>query len=70
MSENRCNYCGSIFDECDERAGLVLKRPMTYGSKYDMSMLELKLCIRCFDRFIDCVCECGAINPLVGEYEI
>lgn len=69
MEENHkepifCNVCGCMFDEWDEQAGLSIHKRLTYGSKYDDSMLSLKICCKCADKIIDrCV-----ITPVSGVW--
>ena len=69
MNKNRCTYCGNAFNEWDEQENNSFRKLVGYGSKYDLSVVEVKLCCNCFDRFIDKICECGAINPIVKELE-
>lgn len=70
MTEKRCNFCGSIFDEWDDQEDFSFYSHVGYGSKYDLHILDMKFCCRCFDKLIDHVREHGAIDPIIGEYDI
>lgn len=61
-----CNLCGSKFDFWDEQADFSIhKEKITYGSKYDMASLSIRLCCHCVDKMID-LC---AITPVSGGLE-
>lgn len=69
MTEIRCNLCGSKFDEWDRQEDFGIHRHVGYGSKYDLSVIELDFCCSCFDKVVDYIRENGAIDPVVSEYE-
>lgn len=70
ITEKRCNLCGSAFDEWDYVEGFGFHEHLGYGSKYDLHILDMDFCCRCFDKIIDYVKDRGAIDPIVGEYDI
>ena len=61
----RCNLCGKQLDELDLREDFTIHTTAGYGSKYDMSRIDLRLCCDCFDRLVD---EC-ALSPVIGEVD-
>jgi hypothetical protein len=61
--------CEKELDEFDLQEKFSFKRYIGYGSKYDMNILDVKLCCDCFDKLLDAVLPMFKINPLT-EYEI
>lgn len=51
--EIRCNKCGSKLDVFDIQNDFSFRRKVKYGSKYDGSEVEIRLCCNCFDELID-----------------
>lgn len=62
----KCNLCGKEFNCWDEQEGLNIHTRLGYGSKYDGSLVNLDICIDCFDTII----EQSSINPIVKEARI
>lgn len=62
----RCNHCGKPLDEWDLQEDFKIHTAVGYGSKYDLSKVELQLCCDCFDKLVD---EC-VISPVVGEVRL
>lgn len=69
MNKLICSMCGKELDEFDLQENFSFKRYIGYGSKYDMNILDFKLCCNCFDRALETLLPMFKINPLT-EYEI
>lgn len=50
MIQRVCNMCGKPFDYSDEEQDISFHRPIGYGSRFDLSYLNLDLCNQCFDK--------------------
>ena len=61
--------CEKELDEFDLEEKFSFNRYIGYGSKYDMNILDAKLCCGCFDKILDTLLPMFKINPLT-EYEI
>lgn len=48
-----CNYCGISLDEFDLRENFTIHKTVGYGSVHDGEDIDLQLCCRCFDEFVD-----------------
>ena len=59
----RCHHCGKALDEWDLGENFKIHTEVGYGSKYDLSVIDLRLCCDCFDRLVD---EC-VLSPIVKE---
>lgn len=59
--EHICNMCGDKFDMWDEQEMFAIEKDrLGYGTVYDGSRLNLKLCCRCMEHLIkDC-----RVNPI------
>ena len=64
-----CSMCEKELDEFDLQEKFSFKRYIGYGSKYDMNILDVKLCCGCFDKILDTLLPMFKIKPLT-EYEI
>lgn len=49
----KCNICGKEFDEWDTMQGFGIQTYIGFGSRHDMSMLNLHICCDCMDTIID-----------------
>ena len=58
-----CNVCGKELNVYDSEANYHLHKNIGYGSKYDMSEIDLHICIDCMDKIID---SC-AKSPITGK---
>lgn len=62
----RCNICGNPLDEWDLQEDFTIHTVVGYGSKYDLSEVDLRMCCACFDAIVD-TCK---ISPLLeGEQD-
>lgn len=48
-----CNICGKELDIYDKEANYHIHTKMSYGSKYDMSEIDIHICTECLDNMID-----------------
>jgi len=64
--EKFCNHCGKKLDEWDLQEDFNIHKVVGYGSKYDLSEVNLQLCCDCFDQLAD---ECE-ISPVVREVDV
>lgn len=62
MTQRICNKCGEVTDVREEC--FTIERVMPYGSKHDGDLLNLDLCISCFD---DIVSQCKH-NPITDRW--
>lgn len=60
----KCNMCGRLFDECDYEQNFSFNRLIGYGSKYDLTKINLNLCCDCFDKVLDWIIPQCKIDPL------
>lgn len=70
MEQRTCNKCGKTFDMWDEQNDFSFHKHVGYGSKYDMSRIELDLCCDCFDELMDYIAQMCKKSPIREEYEI
>lgn len=64
-----CNVCGNEFDEWDEQEDFSLYRHIGYGSTHDGEVIQLDMCCRCFDEFVDTYLIPRCAIPPVGDAE-
>ena len=69
MNKLICSMCEKELDEFDLQEKFSFKRYIGYGSKYDMNILDVKLCCDCFDKLLEAVLPMFKNTPLT-EYEI
>ena len=71
MSEEKviCTMCGNELDDCDLDSDFNFHRYIGFGSKYDLSIFEARLCCRCFDKILDTIVPMFKHNP-ISEYDI
>ncbi len=50
-----CSMCGKEFDDLDIQENNHIVHCFGYGSKYDLNILDIHLCIDCFDKMIDTI---------------
>lgn len=61
-----CNVCGRELGDFDLQQDFHLHRVCGYGSKYDLTELDITFCSDCFDHIVDsCV-----VSPVVREVSI
>lgn len=60
-----CNMCGKTFDVWDEQEDFSIYHDVGFGSKYDMSKIQLNMCCSCFDSVMDYIAPRCKINPIV-----
>ena len=63
-----CTMCGKELDDWDMNADFYFKHYIGFGSKYDLNILEARLCCKCFDKILDTILPMFKNNPL-AEYE-
>lgn len=49
---NVCNVCGSELDFWDQLEDFGLHKRIGYGSIHDGEKIDLRLCCKCFDKYI------------------
>ena len=66
ISDNKliCTMCGNELDDCDIDANFHFQHYIGFGSKYDMSLFEARLCCRCYDKILDKILPMFKNNPL------
>lgn len=69
MNKLICSMCGKELDEFDLQEDFYFKHYIGYGSKYDMNIIECRLCCNCFDKTLETLLPMFKIKPLT-EYEI
>lgn len=47
-----CNLCGRELDFFDQQENFTIHKKIGYGSVYDGTTANLKLCCACFDRIV------------------
>jgi len=62
--EQVCNICGEKFNILDERANFGLHYKVGFGSKYDLTKIDLNMCCNCFDKVLDYILPQCKIDPL------
>ncbi len=65
----KCTMCGKALDEIDLMGDYHFVRDVGFGSKYDLTRLEARLCCGCFDKTVDWVAAHSAVHPVVKEYD-
>lgn len=50
-----CTMCGNELDDIDLDADFNYQQYIGFGSKYDLTIFEARLCCRCFDRILDTI---------------
>lgn len=60
----RCNVCGQLFTDLDEKEHIGLHSKIGYGSKHDGDIIDLDICCSCFDNLIDKLASRCMINPI------
>lgn len=63
-----CTMCGKKLDMWDEQENFSFSSHIGYGSKYDTTIIDIRLCCDCFDKIIDNIAINGKYDPVVGEY--
>ena len=66
--EGVCTMCGKQLDMWDKQEELCFRSHIGYGSKYDTTIVDVRLCCDCFDKLIDHISMHGKYDPVVGEY--
>ena len=66
--EGMCTMCGKKLTELDEQENFSFNSHIGYGSKYDTTIVDIRLCCDCFDRIVDNIAANGKYDPVVGEY--
>lgn len=56
----RCNGCGRELDFWDVQQNFTIHKRIEYGSIYDESVVDLRLCCDCFDILV----QACAISPI------
>ena len=71
MSEEKviCTMCGNELDDVDLDADFNYQQYVGFGSKYDLTIFEARLCCRCFDKILDTIVPMFKHNP-ISEYDI
>ena len=64
-----CTMCGNKLDDCDLDANFHFQRYIGFGSTYDLSIFEARLCCKCYDKILDTIVPMFKYNPL-SEYEL
>lgn len=62
-SKIKCNCCGKELDLFDLQQDFTIHRKVEYGSVYDGTLIEIRLCCDCFDKL---VMGC-AVSPIVNK---
>lgn len=66
-----CNVCGKAFDTWDKQENFGIHTQVGYGSRFDLSTIDLDLCCECFDKvFGEHILPSCKINPITGEYKL
>lgn len=60
-----CNCCGKDMDFFDIQEDFTISRKVGYGSKYDMMIIDLRICGDCFDKIVD---GCS-VTPVIGAWD-
>ena len=50
---NYCTLCGKELDVWDKQENFGFNYQVGYGSKFDLSTINVKLCCKCFDKLMD-----------------
>ena len=64
-----CTMCGNKLDDCDLDANFHFQCYIGFGSTYDLSIFEARLCCKCYDKILDTIVPMFKYNPL-SEYEL
>lgn len=62
----RCNGCGRELDFWDLQQNFTIHKRVEYGSIYDESVVDLRLCCDCFDI----LAQACAVSPIHSEAEL
>lgn len=63
-----CNICGREFDFFDEQQNIKIEYYMKYGSSFDGTKVSCRMCIECFDKFVnEYLVPKSIINPIMSE---
>ena len=68
--EGECTLCGKKMDMWDRQEDFKLNYHVGYGSKYDTTIVDVRLCCDCFDKIIDHIAIHGKYDPVVAEYRL
>ena len=66
--DGMCTLCGKKMTMWDKQEKFMLNYHVGYGSKYDTTIVDVRLCCDCFDKLIDHISMHGKYDPVVGEY--
>ncbi len=61
-----CNGCGRELDFWDLQQNFTIHKRVEYGSIYDGSLVDLRLCCECFDSLV----QACAVLPIHSEAEL
>lgn len=50
-----CSVCGKEFDDLDIQENNHFVKHFGYGSKHDLDIIDIDLCIDCMDRLVDII---------------
>ena len=67
MQKKICNMCGKEFDLLDEQSNFGFHYRVGYGSKFDLSRIDLNLCCDCFDSVMDYILPKCVKNPITDD---